>query len=122
MQVKGVDFVVYHVSDYQKSLAFYRDTLGLKLTEEYGGYWAEFDAGNVTLAISSHDFISVEKRTGATAALAVAEVKEAVEELRGKGVKIVSEPEETGVCTIAAVNDPDNNTIILHQRKDGTAG
>lgn len=53
MQIKGVDFVLYHVSDYKRAVEFYRDILGLKLGEEYGGYWGEFAVGSVTLAISA---------------------------------------------------------------------
>jgi len=29
---------------------------------------------------------------------------------------------ETEVCFMAIVADPDDNQILLHQRKDGTAG
>jgi len=29
---------------------------------------------------------------------------------------------EIPVCFMAIMHDPDGNTLILHQRKDGTAG
>ncbi len=32
------------------------------------------------------------------------------------------EPLETPDCFMAAVADPDGNKILIHQRKDGTAG
>ncbi len=119
MQIKGVDFVLYHVSDYKRAVEFYRDILGLKLGEEYGGYWGEFAAGPVTLAISAGEAVS---KGGAIIALAVDDVKKAVEYLKTKKVKIVEEPNETEVCFMATVADPDGNEIKLHYRKDGTVG
>jgi predicted enzyme related to lactoylglutathione lyase len=55
-------------------------------------------------------------------ALAVDDVRAAVAELRGKGVRIVVEPVETADCWLAIVADPDGNLVYVHQRKDGTAG
>lgn len=124
MTIKGVDFVLYNISDYQQALVFYRDTLGLKLSEEYGGFWLEFEVGNITLALRApHPGGTLDNRSGGCAvALAVEDIKATMEELRQKGVHIISEPEESGVCFMAEISDPDNNLIILHQRKDSTAG
>ena len=52
MHVRGVDFVMYEVSDLERSIAFYRDILGLKLTMHIADYgWAELDAKPLTLAL-----------------------------------------------------------------------
>jgi predicted enzyme related to lactoylglutathione lyase len=59
---------------------------------------------------------------GAAVALAVDDVRKAVAELKAKGVSIKAEPEETGVCFMATIVDPDGNEIILHHRRDGSAG
>ena len=59
---------------------------------------------------------------GATVALAVEDMKAAVKYLKSKKVAFVQEPDESGVCWMATVADPDGNKIILHQRKDGTVG
>lgn len=124
MTIKGIDFILYNVSDYQQALAFYRNMLGLKLTEEYGGFWLEFEVGNITLALRvPHPGDTLDTRPGGCAiALAVEDIKATIEELRQKGVRIIAEPKESGVCFMAEIADPDNNLIILHQRKDGTAG
>jgi lactoylglutathione lyase len=45
-----VDYVMVNVSDMSRSVAFYRDTLGLKLKFESPG-WSEFDTGATTLAL-----------------------------------------------------------------------
>ena len=50
------------------------------------------------------------------------DVSAAVEELRARGVTIEGGPFEAGVCSSALIRDPDGNLLILHQRKDGTAG
>ena len=121
MRTRAVDFVVYNVSDMERSTAFYRDTLGIdaKLLEEGGG-WTEFDTPPVALALcapSDEDW-----KGGPAVALAVDDVHATVEELRGKGVTILTEPYESSVCYMAFVADPDGNRVCIHQRKDGTAG
>ena len=118
MKIKGIDFVLYPVSDYKRSVAFYRDILGLILTHEYKDYWCEFDTGAGTFVITSHEIVS----KGATVAFAVDDLKKAVEYLKAKKVNVTEEPRETGVCFMATVLDPDGNEIILHQRKDATVG
>ncbi len=49
--------VMLGVRDVQKSIPFYRDLLGLKLTQQFGGF-AFFDAGKIAL-ILSEDRVSV---------------------------------------------------------------
>jgi lactoylglutathione lyase len=45
-----LDYVMVHVSDMRRSVAFYRDTLGLRLKFESPG-WSEFETGSTTLAL-----------------------------------------------------------------------
>ena len=126
MQSSAVDFVVYGVRDLPRAVAFYHETLGLPVEGEFPEYrWVEFAAGNVTLAVA--EVPAAERRRpgyagGATVALAVPDVRAAVEALRAKGVRVLSEPEESSVCHMATISDPDGNRVYLHQRKDGTAG
>ncbi len=125
MKVLGTDFVIYQSSDLDKSMAFYRDVLGLKLEwhlEEVD--WAEFAAPPTTLALWNPA-----KTTGAPAtagggaiALAVDDVAAAVEELKGKGVTVVAETMDSPVCEMAVIADPDGNKVMLHHRKDGSWG
>lgn len=124
MQVRAIDFIVVQVKDMGQAVAFYRDTLGLTPLDDPGKTWAEFEAGNATIALSAFG----ESAPGAAEAgtisfaLAVPDVTAAVEELKGKQVPILMETFETGVCWDAAIADPGGNRIWLHQRKDGTAG
>jgi lactoylglutathione lyase len=45
-----VDYVMVNVSDMNRSVAFYRDTLGLSVKFESPG-WSEFQTGATTLAL-----------------------------------------------------------------------
>lgn len=124
MKIKGIDFVFLNVSNFKKSLRFYQKVLGLKKTSEYKGAWAEFDAGNVTLAIGVYGKgpNAKHRKNSISVALAVSNVEDAVKELKKKGIKIVQPMREHGVCFMAMVADPDGNELILHKRKDGTFG
>jgi predicted enzyme related to lactoylglutathione lyase len=124
MKVHGVDFVFLNVSDFKKSLRFYQQTLGLKKISEYKGKWAEFDAGNLTLAIGTYGKGPSPKnrKNSISVALAVSDVAAAVRELARKKVAMVQPVSEHGVCFMATVADPDGNELILHKRKDSTVG
>jgi len=121
MKPKAVDFVSYNVTDMARSEVFYRDVLGLDVGVPWGGpgrRFPEFDAGGATISLTQLPQLPMQ----AIVALAVDDVRASVEELRGKDVKIVMESLETEVCFMAIIADPDDNQILLHQRKDGTAG
>ena len=124
MNIKGTDFVYYQTDDIDRSIEFYRDTLGLEM---YGHFeemkWAEFNAGNTTLAIndpSAFDPDASAKPGGSAVAFAVDDVEEAIKELEAKGVKVTVPFNESPVCHFACITDPDGNTVWLHCRKDGT--
>jgi predicted enzyme related to lactoylglutathione lyase len=120
VKVRAIDFVVVNVSDMERSAAFYRETLGLDFPmNEDGPVWKEFDTPPVALALFREPS---DPGKNALIALAVEDVAAALEELRGKGVKVVMEPVESPVCCQAVIEDPDGNALLLHQRKDGTAG
>lgn len=122
MRIRGTDFVMLEVSDLAAAAHFYRDVLGLPqeiYSEEYR--WAEFDCGNLTLALKGAATV-VEGGTGARLALAVDDVEAAHAELQRNGARVVSGPQDHGVCQAVEVLDPDGNVIILHHRADGTFG
>jgi len=125
MYIRGTDFILYTVTDYQRAIEFYRDTLGLTQGETWDEMaWAEFDIPPTTLAI--HDPAKrgeyIKTCPSGMIFLAVEDIFAAVEELRLRGVEIAYGPVETPICFDAAIKDPDGNMIGLHQRKDGTCG
>ena len=122
MNIRGTDFVMYQVSDLAAAARFYREVLELpqELYNE-AWHWAEFNCGNVTLAL--HGGIShPEVVSGGRIALAVENIHLAFAELRKKGARISKEPCDFKVCWAMEVLDPDGNTVLLHQRADGTCG
>ena len=121
MNVLGIDFTFFAVSDMQKSLTFYRDQLGMPLAcLVHEGTWAEFEINPGTLVLGQgYDFI---QPGGGTVALAVPDMKAAVEELEQAGIHAHSPLGESAVCFWSIIEDPDGNRVILHQRKDGTVG
>jgi predicted enzyme related to lactoylglutathione lyase len=107
-----------------KAEGFWRDMLGLEIEVPRGkpgtranGYM-ELDAGGVAIGL----VVMPETQPNGIVALAVDDVGQAVEELRGKGVTIAMETIESPVCWMAVVADPDGNQVLLHQRKNGTFG
>ena len=127
MKVKAIDFVISHVTDTRAAVRFYRDVLGFdQAFIDDGGIfgdgsedtWTEFDTRPVTLAL-----VRWEEQAGRPGiALAVDDVDEAVEELRGRGVEIVMEPADSGSCRMAWIKDPWGNLLCIHRRDDGSCG
>ena len=113
MQVEQVDFVSVPTRDYQRSVAWYRDVLGLR-PSEFAAF--EVETPNVTLSLWSPE-ADGEPFVPNTAgiALRVADVEAAVSEIRAAGGDVIG-IEDTGVCHMGFVKDPDGNVVILHRR------
>ena len=127
LKVRGADFVLYWVSDMERSLRFYRDFLGMEVGANWGNEWVELDAPPTTLALvrAGADRSAEGVTTGVHApsiALAVEDVAAALEQARAAGYTVKQEPMDSPVCVSAAVLDPDGNLVGLHTRKDGTWG
>ena len=121
MNVLGIDFTLFAVSNMEKSLAFYRNVFGIPLAcLVHDGTWAEFEINPGTLVLRQGDDIT--QPGGGTVALAVEDVKAAIEELEQAGIQLHSPLGESPVCFWAIVEDPDGNRVIVHQRKDKTVG
>ena len=126
MQPRGIDFFVYNVSDIATSADFYENTLGLTLKSWEGSGWVEFEVGDtqtvLALRLDSEDLGADVHFRGGAIAIAVDDVGQAVDELRQRGVDVALGPGEQASCYAAGITDPDGNLILLHSRKDGTAG
>jgi len=122
MRIRGTDFVMYQVSDLARAANFYGQILGLPqevYSEEWN--WAEYNCGNVTLALKAGAKLP-EAIVGGRIALAVEDIHAAHEEMKKHGVRVVSEPHDYSVCWAMEILDPDGNVVILHKRADGTFG
>ena len=112
--VEQVDFLSIPTRDVERSVAFYRDVLGLALSEYTDG---EVETPNVTLSFwnperDGEEFVP----NVAGLALRVADVEAARRKLEAEGVEFVGETFDTGVCHMAFFTDPDGNDIMLHHR------
>lgn len=117
MTITGIDVHAYLTRDAARSIAFYRDVLGLKLALEYGdGRGAEFTLpdGSTFGIWDVKDEMPFAPAGGVF--FAVDDFERAVAEARERGAK-VTHVEETPVCFMAVAEDPDGNGFILHHRK-----
>jgi catechol 2,3-dioxygenase-like lactoylglutathione lyase family enzyme len=113
MRVEQVDFVSVPTRDMTSALSFYRDVLGLPESEYSEG---ELEAPNVTLSFWAPEADGDEFQANtAGIGLRVADVEAAVEEFRAAGGEVIG-IEDSGVCHMGFVKDPDGNVLILHRR------
>jgi predicted enzyme related to lactoylglutathione lyase len=123
VHVRAVDFILLPVSDLDRAVQFYRDTLGLPLAMHHPEYqWAEFSGGNVTLGLHGGAASEAGAGRGPQVALAVDDVRLACARLHAHGVTVIEGPTDFGVCVCARLADPDGNIVLLHRRADGSAG
>jgi predicted enzyme related to lactoylglutathione lyase len=120
MRVTEIAFSVYPVTDLKRARSFYEGTLGLKPATVYegdGSGWVEYEIGPGVLAIGAGAEHFKPSASGGSVALEVEDFEVAARELKESGSKFVIEPVEFPGCRMAAVLDPDGNTISIHQRK-----
>jgi catechol 2,3-dioxygenase-like lactoylglutathione lyase family enzyme len=116
--VERTDFVSVPVTDMERSIHFYGETLGLQRVSETEG-WPEFQLGeNVSLYLVDPTNIgrAFEGPHTSSIALRVPDVEAAKRALEEKGVEFGGETFDTGVCHMAIFHDPDGNTLMLHRR------
>ena len=115
--VSNISVVYLYVRDMERSLAFYRDLLGIPL--EGDEHWSETTfPGGARFALHEADDGIRELSSGTVSiSLEIESVDAAIEFLREHGVDVrETMREEWG--TAADVVDPDGYTISLFQRPD----
>jgi catechol 2,3-dioxygenase-like lactoylglutathione lyase family enzyme len=113
MRVEQVDFVSVPTRDSARAVGWYRDVLGLPVSEYSEG---EVETPNVTLSFWNPEAEGEEFVPNAAGlALRVADVAAAVDEVRAAGGEVMGIV-DSGVCHMGFVKDPDGNTLILHRR------
>ena len=116
--VRGTDFVTVSAKDFDAAVDFYENKLGLPLSARYGQMpGAEFETGNLTIAVLKSDAFDMEPRTNNhPIALRVDDVAAARAELESRGVKFLGDTLDAGVCHMAPFQDSEGNTLLLHHR------
>jgi len=108
--------ITFHVSNLQETVAFYEHILSLRKKSQWATY-AVFDLCGIMLGVEPGGEKGVKKGVP-DIYLQVDNVDEAFRELKGKGVKFLTEPKDQnwGART-AKFADPDENAFILVQLK-----
>jgi len=115
-----IAFTVLPVSSLKKGRQFYEGTLGLKATSvfEKGDMgFIEYDIGPGTLAIGCGAPLFKPAKDGGAIALEVSDFEAAISSLKEKNCEFAMEVQETPVCRMAVVKDPDGNFLMIHKRK-----
>lgn len=100
--------------DAEKSIAFYRDILGLK-PDPKSKY--EFWAGDLCLSIWEPEKLGWPfEASNNGPAFHVDDIAAARTALEENGINFRGETIDTGVCRMAMFDDPDGNQLILHSR------
>ena len=114
-KLSQIGVLMLGVQDLAKSVAFYRDKLGLVVSGEVPGEFAFLKAGSVTLGLS----MPIAKHTGqgpgcTEVVFSVDDVTAAYEALKGRGVHFTHEPRvATGPMWVANFNDPDGHRLSV---------
>lgn len=120
--VRSVDYVILYAADLNRSIAFYRDELGLEFRFERDGY-AEFDTGPTRFGLFERsrlgDLVGEVADPGGPAGevlFLVDDVDAEAERLRAAGVEILTGPVDRpwGHRTLHLL-DPDGHVVELAQ-------
>ncbi len=121
MKPTNIAFACYPVTSLKRARAFYEEILGLKATSVWvqsdTSGMVEYDIGPTTLAIGAGADSFKVGEGGASVAVEVADFDGTIKELKAKKCTFAMEPEETPVCHMALISDPDGNKIMIHKKK-----
>jgi predicted enzyme related to lactoylglutathione lyase len=115
MNIKTVN-MTFHVSDFKEAVSFYENVLGLQKKSLWRTY-AVFDLCGIMLGLEFRGERGV-KKGAPDIYLQVDNVDDAYGELKGKGVRSLTEPkDQSWGARTAKFEDPDGNMFILVQLK-----
>lgn len=108
--------VTLMVSDFERSLTFYTQTLGLHQDERYGNEWAEVSLTGLTIGLHPAGEQTPDAGTSSIG-LEVADIDAEVAALKAKGVAFMEEIRDSEMIRIIPFKDPDGHTLYLCQVK-----
>jgi len=110
-----LDFIGIPSTDWERSRAFYVDTLGFRPDDKSQ---AEVWLGQTCFGIwePEKQGMTFAPQKNAHPAIHVDDVAATRAELEAKGVAFAGDTFDTGVCHMALFTDPDGNDLMLHHR------
>lgn len=116
--IDGIATVWLPVSDMDRALRFYAETLGLDV-EQQEDDWSMVTAGSVSIGLNGRDEENSGGEGGAVIAFRPSEdIEEAVEALSAEGVEIAGGVTEHPWGKVATFLDPDGNELQLYEPPD----
>ena len=113
--LEGVAVVWMPVRDFERAKGFYRDTLGLRITNEDGD-WAEVDANGLTLGLNGREPSGAKGEGGPVVTFQPqGSLEETVSTLKEQGVKFPAEISEHDWGRVTTFKDSEGNTIQLYE-------
>jgi len=107
-----LNYAIKFVSDMDAAVAFYRDTLGLKLGLQ-SPFWTEFETGETKLAL--HPASDQNPAGTVQLGLGTDDIDAFHAAAQAKGIPFTSPPTDMHGTRIARIRDPDGAEISLSQ-------
>ncbi len=119
MEVGKLGIVMVVVRDMDRSVAYYRDVLGLKLLFAQSN-WSQFDAGGILIGLHPEgEQVKVSPTTGMSLGIYVDDVTATVSEVKRRGGHIAIQPRNEPFGRWALAQDPDGYNIQLIEMARG---
>ena len=121
MTFRKVGAVILLVSDMEKSIRFYRDTLGIPIKIKSKA-WTEFFNKDTVLALHPAKKKSRMKTgSGMLVGFEVSDLDSTVKKLKEKKVKFFKKPKEEPFGKHAIIEDPDGHLVSIAEIKEKSA-
>jgi catechol 2,3-dioxygenase-like lactoylglutathione lyase family enzyme len=121
MTFDRIGAVILLVSNMEKSVKFYRDTLGLPIKTKSKD-WTEFFNNDTVMALHpAKKKSNIKTGSGMLVGFEVGELEATVKKLKEKKVKFFKKPKEEPFGKHAIVKDPDGHLISIAEIKEKSA-
>lgn len=115
MSFKKVGAVILLVSNMDRAIKFYRDTLGL-VVKNISDEWTEFFTSGTVLALHPAK-TKVKHNPNMLVGFMVSDLDSIANTLRSKNIKFFKEPKEESFGKHAIIEDPDGHLISIAEIK-----
>jgi catechol 2,3-dioxygenase-like lactoylglutathione lyase family enzyme len=114
--ITGTDFIAISAKDFDESVDFYENVLGLERSKQWGEMpGIEFETGNLTIAIMQSDGFGLEfNANNHPVEFHVDDFDGAKATLESRGVEFEGDILDSGVRYQAFFSDPAGNALAIH--------